>query len=119
MKNKGFQAQTEAECRKKLDATLRQLTDNRLTEEQRRMVGEAVGWRRQYSLQVLEDPGAFCLEVNPKNGLDGLTVYHTIFGDLEDLEQVAAVLVRRLASQGRTVYIYLPSLPKEKGGEAG
>lgn len=116
MKNQGFQAQTLEECRRKLDTTLRQLTDDRLTEEQRRMVGKVIGWQRQYSFQVLDDPGAFCLKVNPKNSLDGLTVYNTIFGDLEDLEQGAAVLVRRLGSPGLacTVYIYLP---REKGGE--
>lgn len=116
MKNQVFQAQTESECHKKLDAALRQLTDDRLTKEQRRIVGETVGWRRQYSLQILDDPGAFCLVVNPKNGIDGLTVYHTIFGDLEDLEQAAAVLVRRLASPGRhrTVYIYLPKRNEEE-----
>lgn len=116
MRNQEFQAQTESECHKKLDAALRQLTDDRLTEGQRRMVGETVGCRRQYSLQILDDPEAFCLEVNPKNGIDGLTVYHTIFGNLEDLEQAAAVLVYRPASpdRARTVYIYLP---RKKGGE--
>lgn len=116
MRNQVFQAQTESECHKKLDAALRQLTGDRLTEDQRRMVGETVGWRRQYSLQILDDPGAFCLVVNPKNGIDGLTVYHTIFGDLEDLEQAAAVLVYRPVSPDRvrTVYIYLP---RGKGGE--
>ena len=116
MKNQAFQEQTEEVCRRKLDAALRQLTGDRLTEEQRSLVGQAVGWHRQYSLQVLEDPGAFCREVNPKNGMDGLTVYHSIFGDLEELGQEAAVLVRRLASPGRhrTVYIYLPKKNEEE-----
>ncbi len=120
MKNQAFQTQTEAECRKKLDAALRQLTGDRLTEEQRRLVWQAVGWHRQYTLQILENPGTFCREVNPKNGLDGLTVYHTIFGDLEELGQEAAVLVCRQTSPGRprTVYIYLPKKKEEDRDDA-
>lgn len=116
MKNQEFQTQTEDECRRKLEAALRQLTDDRLTEEQRRLVGRAIGWRRQYSIQVMEEPGAFCLQVNPKNGMDGQMVFHTIYGDLEDLGQAAAVLVCRTTPQGRlcTVYIYLPRKKEEE-----
>lgn len=120
MKNQVFQAQTEDECRRKLDTALRQFTRDRLTEAQRRLVVQAVGWRHQYSLQVLEDPGAFCMKVNPKNSMDGLLAFHTIFGDLEDLDQAAAVMVRRLMPQGRpcTVYIYLPRKKKEDRDDA-
>ena len=116
MKNQVFQAQTEEECRRKLDTALRQLTGDRLTEAQRHLVVQAVGWRQQYCLQVENDPGIFCMKVNPKNGRDGLLAFHTIFGDLEDLEQAAAVLTRRLVPQGQlcAVYIYLPRNKEEK-----
>ena len=116
MKNQVFQAQTEDMCRKKLDTALRRITADRLTEEQRQLIEKAVGPRRQNCLRILEDPGAFCLRVNPKNGMDGQSVFSTIFGDLEELEKEAAVLVRGLTPQDQpcVVYIYLPRKKRRK-----
>lgn len=120
MKNQKFQTRTEDERRRKLGAALRQFTGDRLTEEQRRLIGCAIGCHSQYVLQVLEDPGAFCLRVNPQNSMDGQKIFHTIFGDLENLEEPAAVLVRRVIPQGRpcTVYIYLPQKKEEERDDA-
>ncbi|MPM49561.1 hypothetical protein SDC9_96291 [bioreactor metagenome] len=116
MKNRVFLAQPESVNRRKLDVTLRQLTGDRLTAEQRDRIGRGLDARRQYAFQVCRCPGAFCREVNPKNARDGQTIIRTLFGDLEHLsKRPAAVLVRRLApgERSNTVYIYLPTKKEE------
>lgn len=109
MKNESFKAQTEMERRKKLDVVLRQLTGDRLTMAERRMIGEAIGYRRQYSLRLCRSPRAFLHRTAPN---DGVTCIQTIFGSLEDQpETPAAALVHQ--SDAHIVYIYLPVKKEE------
>lgn len=117
MKNRVFQARSETDNRRKLDVTLRKLTDDRLTVEQRGQIGRELVEGRQYAFQICQDPGVFCREVNPKNARDGQTIIRTLFGDLEYLSEMpAAILVRRLSPEERssTVYIYLPTKKEER-----
>lgn len=116
MKNRVFLARPEAVNHRKLEVTLRQLTGDRLTAEQRAQIGHGLVCRRQYTFRVYQDPGTFCREVNPKNTRDGQTVIRTLFGDLERLAMMpAAVLVQRLTPEERsnTVHIYLPKKKEE------
>lgn len=116
MKNRVFLARSEAANHKKLEVTLRQLTGDRLTAEQRDQIAHGLTGRRQYTFRVCHEPGAFCSEVNPKNTRDGKTVTRTLFGDLEHLSKSpVAVLVHCLVPEERSsiVYIYLPTKKEE------
>lgn len=117
MKNWVFRARSEADNRRKLDVTLRKLTGDRLTVEQRGQIGRGLSAGRQYAFHICQDPGAFCREADPKNARDGQTIIRTLLGDLEYLSEMpAAILVRRLAPEDRsnTVYIYLPTTKEER-----
>lgn len=112
MKNRGFQNQGQKTRQRKLDATLRQLTEDRLSRKQRDAISRAIGSKWQYRLQVHADLGAFCREVDPKKERDGQTMIQTLFGDIEHLSHGApmATVVRRFAPGARmnSVHIYLP-----------
>lgn len=110
-----FQAQTELESRKKLDVVLRQITADRLSEEQRGIIENALGVRQQCTIRLCDSVGAFCRFANPNRTRDGQTVIRTLFGDYEQLtQQPTATLVQVGApgSRENTVYIYLP--PREE-----
>lgn len=105
MKNLTFSSQTESEKQKKLDVVLRQLTEDRLTSEQRRQISKALGGRRQYNLLLSESP------VLPREAKECGCVIRPIFGSLNGPKQgPTAVLVYNKASGEpcNNVYIYLP-----------
>lgn len=109
MKNDLFKAKTAFEKRKKLDVVLRQMTGDRLTESERRVIGKAVGHCRQYRLTLCRSPDILYHCIAPDDG-----VFHTrtIFGDLnKHPESPSAVLVQW--SDMYSVYIYLPAEKEE------
>lgn len=115
MKNQVFQAQTESENQRKLEVVLRQLTDDRLTSEQRRLIGEAVGFRRQYSFRLCRSPNLPPIPLQQR----GSSV-HPIFGNLKGRAKEPAAALVRCSAQGKeqnTVYIYLPVEKEEPRDE--
>ena len=118
LKNQVFQAQTEAENRRKLEIVLRSLTNDQLTAHQRRLIAYAVGCRRQYRFQLCQRPDSLPDAVNLS---DDQTVIRQLFGNVKgEKNQPAAVLVRRTAQgqETNTVYIYLPKEKEEQGDDA-
>lgn len=115
LRNQAFQAQTEAENRKKLEIVLRQLTGDQLTPEQRWQIAQAVGCRRQYRFRLCQGPDI------PLNTADGHQMAaHLIFGDAKgESPGPAAVLVRcsTPGAESNTVYIYLPEEKEEQWDE--
>lgn len=118
LKNQVFQAQTEAENRRKLEIVLRSLTDDQLTAHQRRLIAYAIGCHRQYRFQLCQKPD-FLPDV--VNAGDDQTVIRQIFGNAKGGQtQPAAVLVQHPAQskETNTVYIYLPKEKEEQGDDA-
>lgn len=116
MRNQAFRAQTEVAARRKLEAVLRRLTSDQLTAWQRRLIAQAAGCRRQYSIQLCQDLEPF-LDASD-TGYGAAAVRH-IFGDAgRRPDRPAAVLIQRFAwgKSTHTVYIYLPT---GEGGTAG
>lgn len=116
LQNQAFQAQTEAENRKKLEIVLRQLTGDQLTPEQRWQIAQAVGCRRQYRFQLCQGPDTL---LDTAEGSQ--MAAHLIFGDTRgESPGPAAVLVRcsTPGAESNTVYIYLPEEKEEQWDDA-
>ena len=114
MRNQVFQAQTEMEKQRKLEIVLRQLAGDQLTVQQRWLIAQAIGCRRQYSFRLCREPD---LPADAVGQGGGQTVRHLIFSDVCG---PAAVLVQCPArgEQSNTVYIYLPSEKEEQRDDA-
>lgn len=112
LRNRAFQAQTEAAARRKLETALRTLTKDRLTARQRQLIVQAAGVRRQYCIQLCPKGTSF-----PGTADAGRkTVTRHIFGSVRDWEtQPAAVLIRQKIRGGtvNTIRIYLPAEREE------
>ena len=117
MKNRAFQVQSEVENQRKLEVVLRQLSGDRLTGEQRRLIGEAIGFCRQYSFRLCRPPS---LPTISSQQTGGYTAVRTIFGNLEGRTDEPAAALVRCSAQGEeqnTVYIYLPVEKEEQRDE--
>lgn len=111
MKNQLFLAAEDAVNQRKLDVTLRQLTADRLTEEQRGLIESAVGYQRQCYLQVCQTEQKLRQVIALQKADPKRTVVRVLFGGLDLLPECSvAVLVYRRQPQGvsNTVYLYIP-----------
>lgn len=109
MKNRTFRtAKGRKNCRK-LDVALRQFTRDRLTEEQRALIGSALSPRSQYWIQVYQTADAFRRALA---GHTGAVDVQLLFGCPEAQADVpAAALIARNRSKraANAVCIYLPT----------
>lgn len=113
LKNQSFVAAKAMKNSRKLDATLRQFTNDRLTEEQRLLIHAALKRRPQHSLQVYQTVEEFCQVVKERAGNADI---QTLFGCPEThMDKPAAVLIRRSSKNrpSNAVYIYLPTETEE------
>ena len=118
LRNKAFQAQTEAENRRKLDIVLRSLTNDQLTVRQRHLIAYSIGCRRQYSFQLCQKPDFL---PNAADTDVEQTVIRQFFGNAKGgKKRPAAVLVQRPVQDetANTVYIYLPEKKEEQRDDA-
>ena len=116
LRNRAFQAQTEAENRKKLEIVLRQLTGDQLTPEQRWQIAQAIGCRQQYRFRLCQGSDI------PLDTPDGRQMAaHLIFGDAKGESPGPVAVLVQCSTPGagtNTVYIYLPEEKEEQWDDA-
>lgn len=113
LRNQAFQAQTEAENRKKLEVVLRQLTGNQLTPQQRQLIVQALGGQQQYRFRLCQRSD---IPLNTTDQDGSQMAFHLIFGNSKG-ERPGPAAVRVWCStpgaESNTVYIYLPEEKEE------
>lgn len=114
LKNQAFARQNELKHRRKLRVVLRQLTQNRLTAEQRCVIEQAAGHQRQCHLKLCSTPQVIRRTIDMNSTHSRTTAAKTLFGSLDNPPM--ALLVHQIGANGtdNTICIYLPDEKEEE-----
>lgn len=120
MNNQVFRKQSTRKNKKKLDVLLRRLTDDALTDEQRRRLRYALSHHRQYHLRLCTSKSSFGQASDPDSVQNRSGTVRILLDGTEcpNGAPLAALVRRRTAGKREnTLYLYLPKLKGERRDE--